>query len=180
MIEKESFVFYKSFHTALRELPDEIRLKLYDMISTYALFGEELECSGVEKAVFSLIKPQVDANNQRYENGCRGGAPKGNKNAQKKEVVSTKNNRATTKKQPKNNQKQPNENENENDNIPPFYSPLNGDEKEKKPFEDDFFAKYPRYAKDRKKMREDVDYKRLIEEFEKRSEEHTSELQSHC
>jgi hypothetical protein len=167
-MEKESFVFYKSFHTALSELPDEIRLKLYDMISTYALFGVELECNGIEKAVFTLIKPQVDANNQRYENGCRGGAPKGNKNAQKKEVVSTKNNRATTKKQPRNNQKQPNENDNENENdiIPPFYSPLNGEKKEKTPA-DEFFEKYPRYAKDRSKMRADVDYKRLMEEFEK-------------
>ena len=51
------------------------------------------------------------------------------------------------------------------DIIPPFYSPLNGDEK--KPFEDDFFAKYPRYEKDRSKMRVDVDYKRLLEEFDK-------------
>ena len=50
------------------------------------------------------------------------------------------------------------------ENNPLFISPEGN---QKKPFEDDFFAKYPRYAKDRKKMRVDVDYKRLMEEFEK-------------
>ena len=46
------------------------------------------------------MKPQIDANNRRYENGKKGGAPVGNSNAAKKE------------KQPKttkNNQKQPKE-----------------------------------------------------------------------
>ena len=57
----------------------------------------------------SLIKPQILANNERYENGKKGGAPKGNQNA-KKQL-----------KQPmvdfKNNSKQPNVNVNENENV---------------------------------------------------------------
>lgn len=53
---------------------------------------------------FNFIKPQIDRNNRRYENGKKGGAPKGNTNAGK-----------PVKKQPKNNQKQPNVNENVND-----------------------------------------------------------------
>ena len=62
-----------------------------------------------------LIKPQLEANNQKYINGLKGGAPKGNQNA-KKEKEQPKNNQKTTEEQPKNNQKQPNDNVNENDN----------------------------------------------------------------
>lgn len=50
------------------------------------------------------------------------------------------------------------------ENNPLFISP---EGKEKKPFEDEFYVKYPRYEKDRSKMRVDVDYKRLLEEFDK-------------
>ena len=169
---RESYIFYLSFYEALKELPDEVRLRLYDMISVYALTGEEMESGGIEKAVFTLIKPQIKANNQRYENGCAGGAPKGNSNAKKKGRTATekqpKNNQETTEKQPKINQKQPNENVNVNVNdISPLFIPPQG-EKEKTD-EDLFFEKYPKYAKDRAKARKDIDYKRLIEEFEKSS-----------
>ena len=63
-----------------------------------------------------LIKPQLEANNQKYINGLKGGAPKGNQNA-KKGKEQPKNNQETTEEQPKNNQKQPNENVNENVNV---------------------------------------------------------------
>jgi len=166
---KDSFIFYASFDEALRELPDKSRLRIYDAITDYALRGVEPELKGIEKAVFSLIKPQVKANNQRYENGCKGGAPKNNQNAKKFVLESDK---KTTekqpneeKKQPKNNQKQPNENENENENDTPFLFPPQGEKKTT--FADDFFAKYPRYAKDRDKMRLDVKYDVLIAEFER-------------
>lgn len=165
---RESYIFYLSFYEALKELPDEVRLRLYDMISVYALTGEEMESGGIEKAVFTLIKPQIKANNQRYENGCAGGAPKGNSNAKKKGEKQPKINQETTEKQPKINQKQPNENVNVNVNdiSPLFIPPPNGGEKEKTA-EDLFFEKYPKYAKDRAKARKDFDYQRLLEEFEK-------------
>lgn len=51
--------------------------------------------------------------------------------------------------------------------TPLFISPQSGDEK--KSVSDEFFAKYPRYAKDRGKFSESYDYKRLLEEFEKSS-----------
>ena len=97
---RESFVFYASFAEALSEMPDKSRLKLYDAIILLALHGEETEFTGIEKAVFSLIKPQIKANNKRYENGkkgaefgIKGGAPTGNDTAKK-------NNPKTTAKQP--------------------------------------------------------------------------------
>ena len=164
---RESFVFYQSFYEALKELPDDVRLKLYDMISVYALTGEEPDCNGIEKAVFSLIKPQIKANNQRYKNGCnaaefgvRGGRPR----------KPQENPEETPNKPQENPKKTPNENVNENVNdIPPlFIPPPNGGEKEKTA-EDLFFEKYPRYAKDRAKARKDFDYNRLLEEFERSS-----------
>ncbi len=51
--------------------------------------------------------------------------------------------------------------------TPLFIPPQSGEKT--KTSEDEFFEKYPRYAKDRSKMREDVDYKRLLEEFGKSS-----------
>lgn len=111
---KDSFIFYRSFYDSLKEIPDDEQIKVYKAISEYALNNNELELTGVAKAIFLLIKPQIDANNRKYENGKKGGAPKGNKNAQK-------NNQETTKKQPKNNLKtteqQPNVNDNVNVNV---------------------------------------------------------------
>ena len=164
---RESFVFYQSFYEALKELPDNVRLKLYDMISVYALTGEEVECSGIEKAVFSLIKPQIKANNQRYLNGCnaaefgaRGGRPR------KPQSDSENNPEETPRKPQKKPKKTPNENVNVNDNdiyTPLFISPQG----EEKTDADLFFEKYKRYEKDRAKMREDVDYKVLLKEFDR-------------
>jgi hypothetical protein len=163
---KDSFVFYKSFHTALSELPDDIRLKLYDMITSYALLGIELDSSGVEKAVFTLIKPLVDANHQKYENGCKG-AEFGKLGGRPKKPQENPN--RTPRKPQENPNRTPNENENENDNDikPPFFiSPLEGGD-EKKSSADEFFEKYPRYAKDRDRFDASYDYQRLMEEFEK-------------
>lgn len=72
MATRDSFVFYRSFYEALKELPPENRCKLYDVIMAYEFENEKVELSGVEKAIFILICPQLDVNNKRYENGCKG------------------------------------------------------------------------------------------------------------
>ena len=100
-MERESFIFYSSFYSAIITLPDEEQLLLFKSITERALYGKEPTLSGCLKGMYDLIRPQIIANERRYLNGCKGGAPKGNKNA---------------KKQPKNNQKQPNDNVNENVN----------------------------------------------------------------
>jgi hypothetical protein len=164
---KNSFIFYASFDEALRELPDKSRLKMYDAIADYALRGIiRTDFKGIEKAVYSLIIPQLQANNNRYENGCKGGRPK--KTEQKPMVLENENQNETNGGIAKKTKTKPNENENENVNVndnTPLFIPPQGEKKQSAA--DEFFSLYPRYAKDRAKMRADVDYKRLIEEFGK-------------
>ena len=112
-MERESFVFYRSFRDAFRALDKDVRLRMYEAIIDYGLDLIEPHFEGIEKVLWTLIRPQLEANNKRFENGCKGGAPIGNQNARKQ----PRNNRETTEKQPKNNQKQPNVNENENENV---------------------------------------------------------------
>ena len=75
MSERESLLFYKSFDEAIELLSDEDQLKAYRAITKYGLYGIEPNLDGVSGAVFLLAKPQIDANNRRYENGKRGGRP---------------------------------------------------------------------------------------------------------
>lgn len=70
----DSFVFYRSFAEALRELPAEEYKEIMVAISDYAMDGIEPENFGpVCKAFFILCKPQIDANNARRESGRKGG-----------------------------------------------------------------------------------------------------------
>lgn len=77
---KDSFIFYASFLEAIEELDDKKQFKLYKAIANFALKNQEPEKLGaIEKAIFALIKPQITANNKRYEDGKKGGRPKKNK-----------------------------------------------------------------------------------------------------
>ncbi|MBR6688771.1 MAG: DnaD domain protein [Clostridia bacterium] len=66
---RDSFIFYRSFYDALNELPKENQADTYRAIARYALDQEETELTGISKAIFSLVKPQLDANYKKYENG---------------------------------------------------------------------------------------------------------------
>ena len=68
-MERDSFIFYKSFYESIKEIPEEEQLKVYKAISEYALYQNEIELSGISKAIFTLIKPQIDANYQKFLNG---------------------------------------------------------------------------------------------------------------
>ena len=80
---------------------------MFDALCNYALNDVEPELTGAPSAMFKLLKPQVDANNRRYENGKKGGRPKQNQ--------------TETKPKPNNNQNRtkvkPNVNENVNVNV---------------------------------------------------------------
>ena len=112
-MKRESFIFYKSFYESIKELDPIDQAQIYNAIFKYQFEGEEIELKGVCKSIFTLIIPQLEANNKRYLNGLKGGAPKGNQNANKKQP---KNNLDLTKKQPNENDNV-NDNENVNDNA---------------------------------------------------------------
>ncbi len=99
---RESFIFYKSFYESIKELDSDTQSKIYNAIMEYQFNKNEVNLSGVSKSIFTLIKPQLDANNSRYENGKKGGRPK----------TETKPNQNQTKTKLK-----PNVNVNENENV---------------------------------------------------------------
>ena len=95
----KGYIFYPSFHEAMKDLPAEQFKECQLALNMYALFGEEVEMSPVAKMFFNLVKPQIDANNRRYENGKKGGRPK--KDNQTATSSEPKNNQTETKPQPK-------------------------------------------------------------------------------
>lgn len=71
LLMRESTIFYRSFYEAIKELDAETQSKVYSAIFEYALNFNEVEVKGLAKTVFTLIKPQLDANLKRYENGTK-------------------------------------------------------------------------------------------------------------
>lgn len=98
---RDSFIFYRSFYEAIKEIPESEQLAVYKAISIYALEQEEIELTGIAKAIFSLVKPQLDANYKKYENG-----------KQKKSKVEAKSKQKVSK-----TETNVNVNENVNDNV---------------------------------------------------------------
>ena len=73
---KDSVVFYKSFYDGIKCLPPEEQIKAYNMVFEYAFNGTEPAEQSLANVAFTLIKPQIDANVRRMENGKKGGRPK--------------------------------------------------------------------------------------------------------
>lgn len=72
-----SFVFYRSFFEALKALNSEQQGKCYAALAAYALDGTVPDNSDpIVCMFFTMARAQIDANNQRYENGIKGGRPK--------------------------------------------------------------------------------------------------------
>ncbi len=86
---RDSFIFYRSFYEAIKEVPAEAQLQIYKAISIYALEQEEIELSGIAKAIFSLVKPQLDANYKKYENGKQTKSKSKAKNKQTESKIGT-------------------------------------------------------------------------------------------
>ena len=112
---RESFICYASFYEAASTLKNSDKLRFYETIFRYALFGEEpAKNSGPAYGLFLLVKPQIDANYKRYENGKKGGRkpkPNGNQTETKQKPNG---NQAESKHEPNVNV---NDNVNANDNA---------------------------------------------------------------
>ena len=101
---KDGFVFYASWWEAIKNLQREMQGDVLTAIIEYGLYGETTESpKPIASAMLAMVKPQIDANNQRYENGKKGGRPKANNN-QTETKPKPNNNQNITKQKPNNNQ----------------------------------------------------------------------------
>lgn len=113
-IERETSIFYKNHYETILRLPPEKQLIIFKAVFDYAFYGKITEFKEEDFAcgiIFDLIKPQIDANNRKYQNGKLGGRPKNNQNETK---IKPKINQTKTKTKPNENV---NVNVNENNNI---------------------------------------------------------------
>jgi hypothetical protein len=69
---RDSFIFYRSFYEAINHLPEDQQLQIYKAIASYSLDFKEVNLKGISNAIFTLIKPQLEANKKRYLNGIKG------------------------------------------------------------------------------------------------------------
>lgn len=72
-MERDSILFYRSFYEAIQGLPKDIQLEIYTAVMEYGLNGvvpDDLK--PVARGMFSLMKPVIDTNNTRFENGKKG------------------------------------------------------------------------------------------------------------
>ena len=107
---RDSFVFYRSFYDAIKDLPREVQGEIYTAIMEYSLYGKETEnLKPIAHSVFTLMKPQIDVNNKRFENGKKGGRPKSGNEPD--------GNQEETKEKPSNNQSETKSKPNVNDNV---------------------------------------------------------------
>ena len=73
-MERESFLFYRSFYEAIKCMPPDVQAEIYPAIMEYALLGKQPKnLSEVARGMFLLIKPNIDVNTTRFENAKKGG-----------------------------------------------------------------------------------------------------------
>lgn len=98
---RDSFIFYKSWWDAVGLLPGDMRGEVLTAIIEYGLSGETNSRQGnTTRAILELIKPQIDANNVKYDNGRKGGRPR----SEVQVLLETNGNQGETKAEPKRNQ----------------------------------------------------------------------------
>lgn len=68
--KRDSFIFYRSFYDASKCLKTEEKAQLFDAICSYALDEKVEQLDGMAYGMFQLVKPQLDANRKRFNNGC--------------------------------------------------------------------------------------------------------------
>ena len=64
-------ILYRSFYEAITELPEANQLEIMKAIFEYGFDGVEPNLSGLSKTIWILIKPNLEANRRKWENGCK-------------------------------------------------------------------------------------------------------------
>ena len=71
-MKRDSMIFYRSFYESLNGLDSVIKAEVYDAIFSYGLdFTDPTFTNEIARALFTLIKPQLDANLKRFNNGLK-------------------------------------------------------------------------------------------------------------
>ena len=109
--KRDSFICYRSFYEAIGDLPDKNQLEIYRSIFDFSLNFNEPKLEGISKTIFTLIRPQLDANKKKFKNGCKG-AEHGTKGGRPKNKKTPKKPQANPKLTPN-----VNDNDNVNDNV---------------------------------------------------------------
>ena len=117
-MERESFIFYRSFYDSIKGLGDAEFAECMRFLCEYGLNGTEQTGGTLAEVVLKMAKPQIDANNQRRANGAKGGRPKTNPSAEEAEEkgVSDKKTDGSVKENHRLRDAKPNENDNDNEN----------------------------------------------------------------
>ena len=76
IVNRKSFVFYDSFYKAMSYLNDKEKIQYIEAICNYSLYDITIDMDLKIEAMFALIKPQIDANIKKRENGRKGGRPR--------------------------------------------------------------------------------------------------------
>lgn len=113
---RSGFVFYRSWLEAVKNLPREMQGEVLTAIIEYGLDGVTTgSLKPITSAMLAMVKPQIDANNKRMENGLKGGRPR--KSATNEEPrdnhVSTESKSKETKPKPNKNQTETKQNQSE-------------------------------------------------------------------
>jgi len=87
-MQRDSFIFYRSFFDAMLPLNNDQKAELMQSICKFALDHEEVAEDSLVKAMFSLIKPQLEANYNRWINGNKPKQNKSKTKAKRKQNVS--------------------------------------------------------------------------------------------
>lgn len=83
-MDRNSFVFHKGWREAIKDLPDDVRLEIYESIIEYATTGNLQGLKPMANIAFNFIKIDIDRDTDKYmsvvernkSNGTRGGRPK--------------------------------------------------------------------------------------------------------
>lgn len=62
-MKQEMFMFHKAWRDAVRELPNEVRLELYESLMDYAFSGIIKELGPLARVAFNFIRPDIDRGN---------------------------------------------------------------------------------------------------------------------
>lgn len=87
---KDSFIFYKEWKDAIADLPNDVRLEIYEAIIEYGTSGKLPTLKPIANVAFNFIKTGLDRNAEKYndtiekrrEAGRKGGLAKANNTKQ--------------------------------------------------------------------------------------------------